>query len=344
MRPLVHLHPAPNPARRRSPGGAMAVALFALALWSAANPPPSLARPARLDVRGRIVTIGASPNLLAPGPFAGTFLLGDLDSGWMTLRRSVDGQVIQNLYVGKSTLGIAANPGGNEIYAADVRGSNVLILDNRTGGLTDSVLVGQSANLVRVSGDGRFVMATAFDPRLVTLFDRDFDYARRTIVLDDRPAGLVMTRERFPARAYVVGYDRGKIYSIEFNPSVFAVVDTLLTLPGASFIALGPDERTAYASAGRNKVVALDLDPGFVRREIPVGTDPLGLDVSPDGRYVMVANSGSASVSLIETDRMIVVDDVTVGSLPLDVLWVSNGRAYVVLQGDNALAVVDVIH
>jgi hypothetical protein len=26
------------------------------------------------------------------------------------------------------------------------------------------------------------------------------------------------------------------------------------------------------------------------------------------------------------------------------VLWVSNGRAYVVLQGDNALAVVDVIH
>ena len=70
----------------------MAVALFALALWSASHPPPSLARPARLDVRGRIVTIGASPNLLAPGPVAGTFLLGDLDSGWMTLRRSVDGQ------------------------------------------------------------------------------------------------------------------------------------------------------------------------------------------------------------------------------------------------------------
>ena len=323
----------------------MAVALFAVALglWSAADPPPSLARPPRLDVRGRIVTIGTSPSLLAPGPFAGTFLLGDLDSGWITLRRSVDGQVIQNLYMGKSTLGIAVNPGGSEIYAADVRGSNVLILDSRTGGLADSVLVGQSANLVKVSSDGRFVVATAFDPRLVTLFDRDFDYARRTIVLDDRPAGLAMTRNRFPPRAYVVGYDRGKVYSIEFNPSVFAVVDTLLTLPGASFIALGPDERTAYISAGNNKVVALDLDPGFVRREIPVGTDPLGLDVSPDGRYVMVANSGSASVSLIETDRMIVVDDVTVGSLPIDVLWVSNGRAYVVLQGDNALAVVDVV-
>ena len=74
-----------------------------------------------------------------------------------------------------------------------------------------------------------------------------------------------------------------------------------------------------------------------------MGADPLGLDVTPDGAYVLVANSGSASVSLIETDRLIVVDEVTVGSLPIDVLWVSNTRAYVVLQGDNSLAVVDLI-
>jgi YVTN family beta-propeller protein len=328
---------APDSGFIRAAAGLLLLILLATGGWETA------AARARLDVRGRLVTVGTSPNLLAPGPALGTFLLGDLDNGWITLRRAADGQVIQNLYVGKSTLGLAANPGGNEIYAADVRGSSVLILDHRTGGLADSVLVGQSANLVRVSSDGRFLVATAFDPGFVTLFDRDFDYARRTLVLDDRPAGLAMTRERFPPRAYVVGFDRGKIYSIEFNPSTFSIVDTLLTLPEASFIALAPDERTAYVSAGSHRVVAVDLEPGFVRREIPVGSDPLGLDVTPDGRYVLVANSGSASVSLIETDRMIVVDEVTVGSLPIDVLWVSNNRAYVVLQGDNALAVVDLI-
>jgi YVTN family beta-propeller protein len=339
MRRLLLLAPA---AWTAAWPAALPAGLLALALVAAGGFDAAAARP-RLDVRGRIVTVGTSPNLLAPGPALGTFLLGDLDSGWITVRRAADGQVIQNLYAGKSTLGLAANPGGREIYAADVRGSSVLILDHRTGGLSDSVLVGQSANLVRTSADGRFVVATAFDPRLVTVFDRNFDYARRTLVLDDRPAGLALTRDRFPPRAYVVGFDRGKIYSIEYNPSIFTVVDTLLTLPEASFITLSPNERTAYVSAGSHHVVVVDLDPGFVRREIPVGADPLGLDVSPDGAYLLVANSGSASISLIETDRLIVVDEVTVGSLPIDVLWVSNQRAYVVLQGDNALAVVDLI-
>jgi YVTN family beta-propeller protein len=73
-----------------------------------------------------------------------------------------------------------------------------------------------------------------------------------------------------------------------------------------------------------------------------VGSEPLGLDVSPDGRYVLVANSASDSISLIDTDRLVVIDELTVGSLPTDALFVSNTRAYVVLQGDNALAVVDI--
>jgi YVTN family beta-propeller protein len=162
-------------------------------------------------------------------------------------------------------------------------------------------------------------------------------------VLDDRPVGLAVTRRRFPPRAYVVGLDRGKIFALEYNPSVFAVVDTILTRAGANFIALSPDELTAYISGGNDRVMVVGLDQGFVEREIPVGGEPLGLDVSPDGRYVLVANSASDSVSLIETDRRIVIDEIPVGLLPTDALFVSNTRAYVALQGENALAVVDIV-
>src|SRR6188508_1226177 len=123
MRRFARSDPAPGPAGRRSSGGEVRLLRFAVALAVALGvPAPTLGRSARLDVRGRLVTVGTSPNLMSPGPYAGTFLLGDLDSGWITLRRSSDAQVIQNLYVGKSTLGLAASAGGKEIYAADVRG------------------------------------------------------------------------------------------------------------------------------------------------------------------------------------------------------------------------------
>jgi YVTN family beta-propeller protein len=299
---------------------------------------------ARLDLAGHIEKVGWTPNLLAPGAQPGTFVIGDLDGGWISLRRATDGGLLRSIYVGESTLGLATAPLGQELYAANVRGSTVLIVDLRLGGLVDSLVVGQSANLVAASADGRFLLATAFEPALVTLFDREFDFTRRTLVLDDRPAGLAITRHRFPPRAYVVGLDRGKIFTLEFDPSNFAVVDTILTKEGASFIALSPDESTAYVSGGRNRVLVVNLNQGFVQREIPVGSEPLGLDVSPDGRYVLVANSESGSVSLIETARNIVVDDLSVGESPTDVLFVSDNRAYVALLGDNALAVVNLVH
>ena len=315
----------------------LVAALLGVAAWPGGA---AAARRVELAIRGRYTNVGVSPNLLAPGPWAGTFVLGDLNYGWVSVRRSADAGVLRSIYVGRSTLGIASVPATQELFAANVRGSSVMMLNLRTdGALVDSVLVGQTANLVAASTDGRFVLATAYEPALISIFDRDFDFSRRTLVLDDRPAGLVVTRRRFPTRAYVVGHDRGKLFAFDFNPSSFTIVDSLITRPGASFIRLSPDESTAYVSAD-NRVLVVGLDSGLVEREIPVGSEPLGLDVSPDGRYVLVANSGSSSISLIDTERLIVVDEITAGLGPTDVLFVSGSRAYVTLQGENALAVI----
>lgn len=324
-----------GPERRFLP-----IVLPALVAIALAWPLEVLARP-QLNLRGRVEHIGSAPNALSPGGEPGTFVVGDLDGGWISLRSAADGGLLRSIHVGGSTLGLAAAPLAQELYAANVRGSTVYVVDMRVGGLADQLVVGQSANLVASSADGRFVIATAYDPQLVSVFDREFNFTRRTLVLDDRPAGLVVTRNRFPPRAYVAGIDRGKIFTLEFDPSNFVVVDSLLIRPGASFIVLSPDESMAYISSGGNRVIAVDIEGGFVEREIPVGGEPLGLDVSPDGQFVLVANSASDTVSLIATDRQIVVDEITVGGIPTDVLFVSDGRAFVALQGDNALAVVD---
>jgi YVTN family beta-propeller protein len=113
-------------------------------------------------------------------------------------------------------------------------------------------------------------------------------------------------------------------------------------------IALAPDERTLYASNdARDEVLVINLDGAFVEQSIRVGDGPLGLDVSPDGRFVMVANSTGASVSLIDTERRLTVAEIRVGlsgaSAPLDVLFVGPRTAYVTLQGEPGVAVVRVL-
>ncbi len=45
------------------------------------------------------------------------------------------------------------------------------------------MLVGQTANLVATSTDGRFVIATAYEPSLVSIFDRSFDTIVDTLLM-----------------------------------------------------------------------------------------------------------------------------------------------------------------
>lgn len=101
------------------------------------------------------------------------------------------------------------------------------------------------------------------------------------------------------------------------------------------------DPRRHIASDGSVSVV--DLSKGKVVAEIVVGLHPSGLDVSPDGRYVVVANANSDTVSVLSTDSLAVVETVSArldksllfGSAPNDVLFGAAGRRLFVSNGTN---------
>jgi len=52
---------------------------------------------------------------------------------------------------------------------------------------------------------------------------------------------------------------------------------------------------------------------------IPVGGDPVGVAVSPDGSTVYVTHSQGNNVSVIDTATNTVVDTIPVGSFPIGV-------------------------
>src|ERR1700738_3527219 len=62
-----------------------------------------------------------------------------------------------------------------------------------------------------------------------------------------------------------------------------------------------PFAYVANADPISNNVSVIDTATTTVATTVAVGTAPLGVAVTPDGKHVYVANQGSSSVSVIET-------------------------------------------
>ena len=60
---------------------------------------------------------------------------------------------------------------------------------------------------------------------------------------------------------------------------------------------------------------------------IPVGREPSGVAVTPDGKHAYVANRGSKNVSAIDTATNMVVATVAVGNVPFTVAITPDGTA-----------------
>jgi DNA-binding beta-propeller fold protein YncE len=181
--------------------------------------------------------------------------------------------------------------------------------------------------------------------------------------------GASLTPASLPVPCSAVAvYDQGALASLapgSSGPPPIAVVPTGLD---AYQVAAGKDGRTLYVSdwaglpqAGSGQptttgyVTVLRTDPPGPRvvAVVPVGREPMGLAVSPDGRRLAVANSMSDTVTILSLSSAgLPVEAKTVavgaavrgvkGSEPTDVAFSADGKyLFVALFGLNA---VEVLH
>ena len=71
----------------------------------------------------------------------------------------------------------------------------------------------------------------------------------------------------------------------------------------------------------------VDVASGAVVARVPVGREPEGVGITPDGRWVLVTNESDNSVSVIDTRTLKIVRSVEVGKRPRDVAFTPDGRA-----------------
>jgi YVTN family beta-propeller protein len=90
-----------------------------------------------------------------------------------------------------------------------------------------------------------------------------------------------------------------------------------------------------------NTVSVIDTANNNVAATVPVGINPLGIAVTPDGTRAYVTNFGANTVSVIDAASNTVVATVPVGNLPAAVVVTPDGQlAYVTNNGATTVSVI----
>jgi len=93
---------------------------------------------------------------------------------------------------------------------------------------------------------------------------------------------------------------------------------------------------------GGNTVSVIDTATHTVIVIVPVGSNPHGVAIHPDGTKVYVTNFGSNTVSVIDTATHTVIATVTVGSGPIGVAIHPDGSTvYVANEVSNTVSIID---
>jgi YVTN family beta-propeller protein len=112
-------------------------------------------------------------------------------------------------------------------------------------------------------------------------------------------------------------------------------------------VVISPDGATAFVSTwGGSAVVPIALATMTAGAPIPVGKNPEGLALSPDGTRLVAAGSDSDSLTVIDVATRAVIGSVWIaaetaprGSSPVSVAFDSRGRLYAANAGDASVDV-----
>jgi YVTN family beta-propeller protein len=142
---------------------------------------------------------------------------------------------------------------------------------------------------------------------------------------------------------YVANYDSDNI--TVFDKKSLMVVDVISVGDGPSGIALDQARRRAYVTlSGEDTVEVIDVQAGKIINTILLitGDEPQEPVITPDGKFLLTANRGSDTVSIINPLTFIEIKRIKVGDGPNSIVIDPGGkRAYVFNTLSSTISVID---
>lgn len=207
---------------------------------------------------------------------------------------------------------------------------------------------GRGPHEAAVSPDGRFAVAANYEDRAaptLTVYDAGTFESLRTLDLGESkaPHGLAFVTGEGPDAGLLAVTCEGTKHLVLVDVQtgeVAARIDTGAN--GSHMVAVTPDGARAFvANIPDGTVSAIDLTERALLKVIPTGPGAEGIDVTPDGREVWVANR-SHSISVIDAATLDLIETVACPGFPIRCKVTPDGaRVLVSCAQAGALAIFD---
>jgi YVTN family beta-propeller protein len=269
------------------------------------------------------------------------------DEDTVTVVDLLASEVVATLPMGKDPHNVAVDEAANRVYVTlhggPERGNAVAVLDAADG------------RLLATWPTGPFPAGLALNPERGRLYVQN--EGDNTITVLDTRSGAEVARLSMPGLLtdIAVSSGSGRLYAPNWVANVLVTLDgqthaVLAQVPLGPMpwrVAVNPRTERVYVADGtspgadQGSLFTVDGWGGTVQSRA-LGAVPLGLAVDPATREVLVTDARLGTLSILDESGQQVRWQGVVGSAPHTVVPVrALGRAYVVLSGLNALAVVE---
>lgn len=130
---------------------------------------------------------------------------------------------------------------------------------------------------------------------------------------------------------YATGELTGKMAKVDIATGKSQVIDWGPAPSAPDYLDVSKPGKPEYVFSGNyyhSTVGVFSTNPFKLIKEIPVGKNPHGTDAEPKGRYIQVADKLSATITIIDVDKLAVKKVIPAGAGPLHNVFDNKGNAY----------------
>jgi YVTN family beta-propeller protein len=216
--------------------------------------------------------------------------------------------------------GAAIAPNGNHAYFTAGQTGYVVEIDLRTNTVTRGILThGEVSHMVLVSPDGERLCTANIGSRDVSVIERKSGDLITRVPCDAGCEGLAFTPDG--EFLWAANQEAGNITVIDAGRNEVAGT---MACPGTPLrIRFAANGELALVSnwVAQGEVVAINVAERREVKRLAVGNQPIGVEISPDGRRAFVTNMSSDEIHVIDMGDLTVASVFHTGKGPDAMAW-----------------------